>query len=356
MTVETSTRKVTLSGGQSSLAFSFRTLVSHPEYIYVAVVNLTTGTQTILTYNVNYTVSVNSDGVGGTVTVSPSYSTAYNYVVYRQTGILQDSAYSDFNQFPASTLEDNLDQLTMIAQEEAEDTARTPVVSIAFTGTSITLPTPLDAYSLVWSGASGVLINSNITGPSGSTGAAGSNGQGVPTGGTTNQVLAKNSNTDYDTKWVASGAGSVTSVSSSTSDVTVVSISTTPIITAINAATSGNNAILRLTSTGLLPALNASLLMNVLGAATFYNLSSSSSTAISASSLKFSYGFAATGAQSSSTITNLPFTTTSYGVLFLSSDKPSVTSNQYFSIVNSSSCVIACQNTNVNFFWLAIGV
>lgn len=32
-------------------------------------------------------------------------------------------------------------------------------------------------------------------------------GKGVPTGGTTNQVLAKNSNDDYDTKWVTGGGG-----------------------------------------------------------------------------------------------------------------------------------------------------
>lgn len=44
----------------------------------------------------------------------------------------------------------------------------------------------------------------------GGRGADGAPGVGVPVGGTTNQVLAKNSNTDYDTKWVASGGGSST--------------------------------------------------------------------------------------------------------------------------------------------------
>lgn len=36
----------------------------------------------------------------------------------------------------------------------------------------------------------------------GTPGAAGTNGQGVPTAGTTNQVLKKNSGTNYDTVWV----------------------------------------------------------------------------------------------------------------------------------------------------------
>jgi len=39
------------------------------------------------------------------------------------------------------------------------------------------------------------------TGPQGPAGAQGPAGQGVPTGGTTGQVLKKNSNTNYDTVW-----------------------------------------------------------------------------------------------------------------------------------------------------------
>lgn len=38
-----------------------------------------------------------------------------------------------------------------------------------------------------------------LSGPTGPTGPA---GEGVPTGGTTGQVLAKNSNTNFDTEWI----------------------------------------------------------------------------------------------------------------------------------------------------------
>ena len=40
-------------------------------------------------------------------------------------------------------------------------------------------------------------------------------GTGVPAGGTTGQVLAKNSNTDYDTTWVNGGGGDVVGPNSS---------------------------------------------------------------------------------------------------------------------------------------------
>lgn len=45
-------------------------------------------------------------------------------------------------------------------------------------------------------------------GDTGATGATGAAGEGVPTGGTTGQVLAKSSNTNYDTGWVDNTGGS----------------------------------------------------------------------------------------------------------------------------------------------------
>jgi len=45
------------------------------------------------------------------------------------------------------------------------------------------------------------------TGSTGSAGATGSTGQGVPVGGSSGQVLAKSSATDYDTTWSTAGAG-----------------------------------------------------------------------------------------------------------------------------------------------------
>lgn len=45
-------------------------------------------------------------------------------------------------------------------------------------------------------------------GPQGATGPQGDPGEGVPTGGTTGQVLAKASNTNYDTEWVDQSGGS----------------------------------------------------------------------------------------------------------------------------------------------------
>lgn len=166
MVVETTDRKQTFNGGQSSLTFTFRTLVSNPEYIKVALVLLSDSTQTDLTYSTDYTVSVNTDGVGGIVTVNPSYSTAYNYVVYRETMALQASDYTDFNQFPADTLETNIDQLTMIAQELSEDSDRTLIYPISASSASTILPVPLANAFISWNAGGTALINSVIPDPS----------------------------------------------------------------------------------------------------------------------------------------------------------------------------------------------
>lgn len=161
MTVSTSTRKQTFSGGQSSLTFSFRTLVSNPEYIKVKTVVVATGVEANLTYNTDYTVSVNSNGVGGTVTVSPTFSTAYNYVVYRDTSEVQESDYDDYNQFPANTLENDLDRLTMILQEVTEDVSRviTFPISSSVSSSTVVFPSPEANKLIGWNSGATALEN-----------------------------------------------------------------------------------------------------------------------------------------------------------------------------------------------------
>lgn len=59
-------------------------------------------------------------------------------------------------------------------------------------------------------GATGAKGDDGVPGTPGATGATGAKGdpgEGVPTGGTTGQVLAKASGTDYDTEWVEQTGG-----------------------------------------------------------------------------------------------------------------------------------------------------
>jgi len=58
-------------------------------------------------------------------------------------------------------------------------------------------------------GPTGAAGATGATGPAGPTGATGPAGPGVAAGGTTSQVLAKNSATDYDTHWVVIPGGGI---------------------------------------------------------------------------------------------------------------------------------------------------
>ena len=90
-------------------------------------------------------------------------------------------------------------------------------------------------------GPAGATGATGATGPAGATGATGAAGQGVPVGGTTGQVLAKASGTNYDTEWVdqtgggGGGSGTVTEVSG-VAPITVTNGTTTPAVS-ISAAT-----------------------------------------------------------------------------------------------------------------------
>jgi len=74
-------------------------------------------------------------------------------------------------------------------------------------------------------GLTGPTGDTGLTGPTGATGATGATGVGVAAGGTTGQVLAKVSATDYDTTWVdqsGGGGGGALTISNKTAAYTVV--------------------------------------------------------------------------------------------------------------------------------------
>lgn len=159
MTVETTDRKESFAGGQGSLTFSFRALEDHPEYIKVLTVS--SGTETLLTYTTDYTVAITAGGVGGVVTVSPSYSTSYTYTVYRETAKTQETDYDDYNQFPSDTLEEDLDRRCCVEQEEDEDNDRAVKVNISssLSGSALYLPTAAASNLIGWNAAADGFAN-----------------------------------------------------------------------------------------------------------------------------------------------------------------------------------------------------
>ena len=149
MTVSITTRSQNFSGGQQALTFTFPASVDRPEDITVIEKLTATGVETTLTYNTDYTVTISTSGIGGTVRVSPTYSTSYTQVVRRVTTKTQAADYEDYSQFPADTLEASLDQATMIVQELNEERLRTVIKDYgtgATSGSTISLANAIIVY------------------------------------------------------------------------------------------------------------------------------------------------------------------------------------------------------------------
>ena len=162
MSVSSTTRKqqFVLDGATADYTFNFRALLSAPEDIKCSVT--TGGTTTVLTYTTQYSVSVNADGAGGTVTlVSASTIGLGTLTVYRETTNLQSSDYDDYNQFPANTLENDLDIRTMVDQEQSETFERSVKLPIESTLTGIELPSPEAGKTLKWNATADNLENSD---------------------------------------------------------------------------------------------------------------------------------------------------------------------------------------------------
>lgn len=164
MTVETTARKQSFAGGQAALTYTFKVLPSNPTHVKVKAVLTSTGAETDLTYTTEYTVAQESDGVGGVVTVNPTYSTLYTYTVYRVTENKQESDYDDYNTFPADTLEKDIDRRTMIDQEQDEDLDRAVTLPISSSLSNIELPEPGESEYLRWNAAGTALETATVVG------------------------------------------------------------------------------------------------------------------------------------------------------------------------------------------------
>ena len=160
MSVASTTRKqnFTTDGATSTFSFTFPCLVNNPADIKCAV---KTGSTTYnLTYITDYTVTPDSDGVGGYVfLVSAAAVSKGTMTVYRDTTNLQSSDYEDFNQFPANTLERDLDTRTMVAQEMNETIQRSLLLPITSTVTGLALPEPEADKGLYWNAGATALEN-----------------------------------------------------------------------------------------------------------------------------------------------------------------------------------------------------
>jgi hypothetical protein len=155
-----------MDGVTTGFPFTLRALTADPtqadaeEAIKVTIRNTTTDVETDLVYTTDYTVSINSNGVGGTVTVVDAQSSDYTITIYREYLEKQGSDYNDRNSFPSETLENNIDKLTMIDQQQTEQIDRTPKYSTTSGITNPSIEDPIAGRALVFD-SNGNIVNSD---------------------------------------------------------------------------------------------------------------------------------------------------------------------------------------------------
>jgi hypothetical protein len=233
MTVETTDRKESFAGGQTTLTFSFKVLPSHPEHVKVLAV--TSGTETLLTYTSEYTVSLNSDGVGGTVTLNPTFSTAYTHTVYRDTTKTQTTDYDDYNQFPADTLEGDLDRAMCLSQESDEDIDRSIKIPVSSALTGSALQITVSGGTVIGFNAAGTAIQ-GYPEPSASVTAC----TNYATSAATSATLAGNYATTSSTNATLAGNYATSASTSATSAATSATTCLNAVTTATNLVTTAN--------------------------------------------------------------------------------------------------------------------
>ena len=162
MAVSSTTRKqqFTLNQVTDEFDFTFRALPDVPTDIKSQVT--TNGTTYSLVYTTDYTVSVESDGNGGTLTLVNAAAVSKGTItVYRETTNTQTSDYDDYNQFPSDTLEEDLDIRTFVSQEAAEDVVRAFKLSVTQDTSLVdtTIPPPSGTKTFGWNSAGDAIIN-----------------------------------------------------------------------------------------------------------------------------------------------------------------------------------------------------
>lgn len=121
------------------------------------------GTEIELVYNTDYTVVLNPDRIGGTLTVNNIRTTNDYITIYRQYTQTQEVDYKDFNSAPAETFEQCFDKLTMLSQQQQEEINRSIKLPVSSDITKLSLPNPVAGRTLKWNESETGLINSDVS-------------------------------------------------------------------------------------------------------------------------------------------------------------------------------------------------
>ena len=130
MTVSAVVPRTRYVGAGTAGPFGFGWRVDNKNQIKVVKVNIATGVETLLTVDVNYTVSGIGVALGGTVTLVAAVlgNGTESLVIVANIPLEQGLTLSDHDDFPAATVEQRLDWMMRIAQRHSDQINRSLVL------------------------------------------------------------------------------------------------------------------------------------------------------------------------------------------------------------------------------------
>lgn len=157
MTISSTVNRLAYTGNGSTTAFSVSFKFIDPEDLVLYV------DDAIQVLDTDYTVSGGA-GSTGTVTFSTAPVSAERITILRDPAVLQETDYSENDNFPAETHERALDRLTMIAQRNRDLLDRSLTLSdSAPVGVSTALPAPAANEVIAWNETGDALTNKTVS-------------------------------------------------------------------------------------------------------------------------------------------------------------------------------------------------
>ncbi len=149
MTISSSVSKITYEGDGATLVFTvpFRFVRSAD---LVVVRTAADSAQTVLSEGTDYAVAGAGGASGGAVTLTAAPTPEERLTINRDPALVQETAYTENDPFPAKVHEAALDLLTMIAQSNRERIERALLLPLSWDGATPSVPAPVADAALVW--------------------------------------------------------------------------------------------------------------------------------------------------------------------------------------------------------------
>ena len=162
MAISSTANRSSTAGDGSATAFTFPYLFFAADDLKVILVVDSTGVETTKTLTTHYTVTGAGVAAGGTVTMGSAPASGETLVIIREEQFTQGLDLVENDPFPSDLVEQQLDTLTMLAQQVNTEVGRAVRLSDGdTTGADTTLATPVANAYLLWD-STGLSLTSSI--------------------------------------------------------------------------------------------------------------------------------------------------------------------------------------------------